>query len=59
MGSIGWYMLRTTMVAFVITLVGLTVVMWFTQAIREFDLIGTGRRIAFVIVGSLARATAG
>jgi hypothetical protein len=60
MGSIGWYMSRTTtMVAFVITLVGLTVVTWFTQAIREFEPIGTQRQIVFVIVGSLAEATAG
>ena len=37
MGSIGWYVFRTTMVAFLITLVSLTVVIWFTQAMRDFD----------------------
>jgi lipopolysaccharide export system permease protein len=44
MGSIGRYMFRTAMGAFVITLVSLTVVMWFTQAIREFDLITSQRQ---------------
>jgi len=51
MGSIGRYMFRTTMGAFLITLVSLTVVMWFTQAIREFDLITSQRQTAFVFVG--------
>ncbi len=51
MGSIGRYMFRTTMVAFVITCVSLTIVMWFTQAIREFDLITSQRQTVFVFVG--------
>jgi lipopolysaccharide export system permease protein len=51
MGSIGWYMFRTTMGAFVITVVSLTIVMWFTQAIREFDLITSQRQTVFVFVG--------
>ena len=51
MGSIGRYMFRTTMGAFVITLVSLTVVIWFTQAIREFDLITSQRQTLFVFVG--------
>src|SRR3984885_5304571 len=51
MGSIGRYMFRTTMGAFVITLVSLTVVMWFTQAIREFDLITSQRQTMFVFIG--------
>jgi lipopolysaccharide export system permease protein len=51
MGSIGRYMFRTTMGAFVITLVSLTVVMWFTQAIREFDLITSQRQTVFVFIG--------
>jgi len=37
--------------AFLITLVTLTVVMWFTQAIREFDLITTQRQTMFVFIG--------
>src|ERR1700724_1691757 len=51
MGSIGRYMFRTTIGAFVITLVTLTVVMWFTQAIREFDLITSQRQTVFVFIG--------
>jgi lipopolysaccharide export system permease protein len=51
MGSIGRYMFRTTMGAFVITCVSLTVVMWFTQAIREFDLITSQRQTVVVFVG--------
>jgi len=51
MGSIGWYMFRTTMGAFALTCISLTVVMWFTQAIREFDLITSQRQTVFVFVG--------
>src|SRR6202035_2564151 len=51
MGSIGRYMFRTTMGACLITLITLTVVMWFTQAIREFDLITSQRQTVFVFVG--------
>ncbi len=51
MGSIGRYVFRTTMVAFVITLVSLTIVMWFTQAMREFDLITSQRQTLFVFMG--------
>src|ERR1700727_1239284 len=45
------YMFRTTMGAFLITLITLTVVMWFTQAIREFDLITSQRQTLFVFIG--------
>jgi lipopolysaccharide export system permease protein len=51
MGSIGWYVFRTTMAAFAITCVSLTIVMWFTQAIREFDLITSQRQTVFVFIG--------
>src|SRR5271163_1995462 len=51
MGSIGRYMFRTTMGAFLITLVSLTVVIWFTQAMREFDLITSQRQTLLVFVG--------
>jgi lipopolysaccharide export system permease protein len=51
MGSIGWYVFRTTMVAFLITLVSLTVVIWFTQAMRDFDLITSQRQTMFVFIG--------
>ena len=51
MGSIGRYMFRTTMGAFLIMLVSLTVVIWFTQAMRDFDLITSQRQTLFVFVG--------
>jgi lipopolysaccharide export system permease protein len=51
MGSIGRYMFRATMGAFLITLVSLTVVIWFTQAMREFDLITSQRQTLLVFVG--------
>jgi lipopolysaccharide export system permease protein len=51
MGSIGWYMFRGTMVAFLIALVSLTVVIWFTQAMRDFDLITSQRQTLLVFVG--------
>jgi lipopolysaccharide export system permease protein len=51
MGSIGRYVFRTTMGAFLVTLITLTVVMWFTQAMREFDLITSQRQTIFVFIG--------
>jgi len=51
MGSLNWYVFRTTMVAFLITLVTLTVLIWFTQAMRDFDLITSQRQTLFVFVG--------
>jgi lipopolysaccharide export system permease protein len=39
------------MVAFLITLVTLTVVIWFTQAMRDFDLITSERQTLFVFMG--------
>ena len=51
MGSIGRYMFRATMGAFVISLVSLTVVIWFTQAMRDFDLITSQRQTLLVFVG--------
>jgi lipopolysaccharide export system permease protein len=54
MGSIGRYMFRTTMGAFVIILVSLTVVLWFTQAMRDFDLITSQRQTLFVFVAITA-----
>jgi lipopolysaccharide export system permease protein len=50
-GSISRYIFRTTMVAFLITLVTLTVVIWFTQAMRDFDLITSERQTLFVFMG--------
>jgi len=39
------------MMAFLITLVSLTVVIWFTQAMRDFDLITSERQTLFVFIG--------
>jgi lipopolysaccharide export system permease protein len=50
-GSIGRYIFRVTMAAFLITLVSLTVVIWFTQAMRDFDLITSERQTLFVFIG--------
>jgi lipopolysaccharide export system permease protein len=50
-GSITRYIFRTTMVAFLITLITLTVVIWFTQAMRDFDLITSERQTLFVFIG--------
>jgi lipopolysaccharide export system permease protein len=51
MSSLNWYVFRSTMVAFLITLITLTVVIWFTQAMRDFDLITSQRQTIFVFVG--------
>ena len=51
MGVIGRYMFRTTLVAFLITLVTLTGMMWFTQAMRQFDLITSERQTLLVFIG--------
>jgi lipopolysaccharide export system permease protein len=51
MGSIGRYLFRTTIGAFVITCASLTIVLWFTQAMREFDLITSQRQTLFVFIG--------
>jgi lipopolysaccharide export system permease protein len=51
MGSIGRYVFRTTMGAFAIILVSLTIVIWFTQAMRDFDLITSQRQTLLVFVG--------
>jgi lipopolysaccharide export system permease protein len=50
-GSISRYIFRSTIVAFLITLVSLTVVIWFTQAMRDFDLITSERQTLFVFIG--------
>ena len=51
MGAIGWYMFRTTIGAFVIICASLSIILWFTQAMREFDLITSQRQTLFVFVG--------
>jgi lipopolysaccharide export system permease protein len=51
MGAIGWYMFRTTIGAFVIICTSLSIILWFTQAMRDFDLITSQRQTLFVFVG--------
>jgi lipopolysaccharide export system permease protein len=51
MGSISRYIFRTTLVVFLIILVSLTVVIWFTQAMRDLDLITSQRQTLFVFIG--------
>jgi lipopolysaccharide export system permease protein len=56
MGSIGWYIFRTTFGAFGLILGSLTAVIWVTQALRDIDLItGQGQTIlTFLGITSLA-----
>jgi lipopolysaccharide export system permease protein len=51
MGSIGRYIFRATMGAFLITLISLTILIWFTQAMRDFDLITSQRQTLLVFIG--------
>ena len=51
MGSIGVYIFRTTLGAFLLVLVSLTSVIWLTQALREIDLMTNRGQTVFVFVG--------
>jgi lipopolysaccharide export system permease protein len=51
MGSIGRYIFRNTIAAFLVVLVSLTSVIWITQALREFDLMTTQGQTALVFLG--------
>lgn len=51
MGLLGRYLFRTTIIAFLIITISLTGVLWFTQAIREFDLVTGQRQTLFVFLG--------
>ena len=51
MGSIGSYIFRTTMGAFLVVLVSLTAVIWVTQALRDFDLITSQGQNILVFIG--------
>ncbi len=55
MGSIGWYIFRTTLGAFWLILGSLTLVVWLDTAVRDLDLITKGQTAwAFLGVMSLA-----
>jgi lipopolysaccharide export system permease protein len=51
MRSVDRYILRATIGAFLIVLFTLTIMIWFTQAMRDFDLITSQRQTLFVFVG--------
>jgi lipopolysaccharide export system permease protein len=55
MGVLGRYVFRTTMMAFVISAITLTILVWFTQVIREFDLVTNQRQsvLTFLSITSL------
>jgi lipopolysaccharide export system permease protein len=54
MGSIGWYIFRTTFGAFLIILSSLTAVIWSTQALRDIDLMTNQGQTILVFVGITA-----
>jgi len=51
MGSIGWYIFRTTFGAFLLVLVSLTAVIWVTQALRDIDLMTNQGQTILVFIG--------
>jgi lipopolysaccharide export system permease protein len=51
MGSIGRYIFRTTLSAFLLVLVSVTALIWITQALRNFDLMTNQGQNILVFVG--------
>ena len=51
MGSIGWYIFRTTFGAFLLVVGSLTPVIWITQALRDIDLMTTQGQSVLVFIG--------
>ena len=51
MGLLGRYVFRTTMVAFSISVITLTILVWFTQVIREFDIVTNQRQSVITFLG--------
>ena len=51
MGSINRYIVRTTLVAFLIVLVSLTAVIWVTQALRDIDIMTSQGQTILVFIG--------
>jgi len=51
MGSINRYIVRTTLVAFLIELVSLTAVIWVTQALRDIDIMTSQGQTILVFIG--------
>ena len=51
MGSIGWYIFRTTFSAFLLILFSLTAVIWLTHALRDIDLMTDQGQTILVFIG--------
>jgi len=51
MGSIGWYIFRTTFSAFLIILFSLTAVIWITHALRDIDIVTNQGQTLLVFIG--------
>jgi lipopolysaccharide export system permease protein len=51
MGSIGWYIFRTTLGAFLLILISLTGVIWLATALRDLDLMTSQGQTLLVFVG--------
>src|ERR1700722_9472548 len=51
MGSIGRYIFRTTLGAFLLVLVSVTLLMWITQALRDIDLMTNEGQNILVFIG--------
>ena len=51
MGSIGWYIFRTTLGAFVLILLSLTAVIWLATALRDIDLMTSQGQTVLVFIG--------
>jgi lipopolysaccharide export system permease protein len=51
MGSVGRYIFRTTLGAFLIVLVSVTALMWMTQAMRNVDLLTSQGQTVLVFIG--------
>src|SRR6202790_1377162 len=54
MGSIGRYIFRTTLGAFLVVLVSVTALMWITQALRDIDLMTNQGQSILTFVGLTA-----
>ena len=52
MGSIGRYIFRATLGAFLVVLISVTTLMWMTQALRNFDLMTNQGQSVLVFIGS-------
>jgi lipopolysaccharide export system permease protein len=51
MGSIGWYIFRTTLGAFLLIVISLTAVIWLATALRDLDLMTSQGQTLLVFVG--------